>query len=467
MKLGALCLPLLASWALAQGALSGTLYAPEVEGYLIIACFPGGDGCDEARSGLAEITAIGGSAPFNIANLVAGQYLLIAWKDLNNNGEAEESELTALLMPSGEPLLVSPPSSKLELHVGAVQPAPPAAASGVPAELVGIWQQTRASASDYRNTYTGATFSATSGFSVQLKIRSDGSYYLAHYSSGVSNTCAFVSYFEQSVGSAQVQGGQLILHPTQRQLEVSDCSNSGTQQLANDPIVYAMALREAFDYNGLRGYELELTGGLYPLKLEVLHREPLMPGYQSAQPADFVPGSDPPYQELIGLWTPHPNSDTNFYNLQTGDFYLPAFDGTAPEYVRFTPDSYELARAWRNYNLEGVCKKDYLYYERGSPTFVITEDVGGQGDHFVGHVRFQAGEARLIVNIRDCGEDDGVRRYSLVPQTSYYRWIYRAESNWLTQIPEGFSLECAWEQSEWQFMLCDGSYPGRSLGRKE
>ena len=73
----------------------------------------------------------------------------------------------------------------------------------------------------------------------------------------------------------------------------------------------------------------------------------------------------------------------------------------------------------------------------------------------------------LIVNIRDCDEDDEVRRYSLVPQISYYRWIYRAESNWLTHIPEGFSLECAWERSEWQFMLCDGYYPGRSLGRKE
>ena len=463
-QLGVLCLTLIASWTLAQGALSGTLYAPEIRGYLVIACFPGGDGCDEARSSLVEITASGSSAPFNIPNLAAGQYLLIAWKDLNNNGEAEDNELTALLLPSGEPLLISPPSSNLELRVAAAQPA---AASTIPAELVGTWQQTRASASDYRNTYTGATFSATSGFSVQLKIRPDSSYYLAHYSSGVSNTCPFVSYFEQSVGSAQVQGGQLILHPTERQLEVSDCSNSGTQQLANDPIVYAMALREEFDYNGLRGYALELTGGPYPLELDILHREPLMPGYQSAQPADFVLGSDPPYQELIGLWTPHPGSDTNFYNPQTGDFYLPEYDGTAPEYVRFSPDSYELARAWRQYNVEGVCKKDYLYYERGTPTFVITENLGGQSTHVVGHARFQASEAHLIVNIRDCDEDDEVRRYSLVPQISYYRWIYRAESNWLTHIPEGFSLECAWERSEWQFMLCDGYYPGRSLGRKE
>lgn len=453
----------LGGWALAQGTLSGTLYAPEVRGYLVIACFPSGDGCDEVRSGLVEVTASGSSASFAIPNLAAGQYLLIAWKDGNQNGEAEEHELTVLLLPTGEPRLVSPPQSAIELRVTAV---PPAAPSAVPAELVGIWQQTRASAGDYRNTYTGATFAATSGFSVQLKIRSDGSYALAHYSAGVSNTCAFVSYLEQSVGSVRVQGDQLILQPTERRLEVSDCSNSGTQQLDTDPIVYAMALRETFDYNGLRGYELTLSGGPYPLQLEALHREPLMPGYQSPQPADFVLGSDPPYQELIGLWTPHAGSDTGFYNPQTGDFYLPAFDGTAPEYVRFTPGGYELARAWRNYNPQGVCKKDYLYYERGTPTFAITENVDGQGTHVIGHVRFQASEARLIVNIRDCDEDDGVRRYTLVPLTSYYRWIYLAESRGFG-IPEGLTLHCAWGLSEWQFMLCDGSYPGRSLLRRQ
>lgn len=66
----------------------------------------------------------------------------------------------------------------------------------VPEELVGIWQETRASGGDYTNNY-GEDFSATSGFSVQLRISEDGSYRWSHYAAGVAPNCAHVSYFDR------------------------------------------------------------------------------------------------------------------------------------------------------------------------------------------------------------------------------------------------------------------------------
>jgi hypothetical protein len=58
-------------------------------------------------------------------------------------------------------------------------------------------------------------------------------------------------------------------------------------------------------------------------------------------------------------------------------------------------------------------------------------------------------------------------RYNLVPQLSYYTWNYRPETDDITYIPEGLSIECAWEKSEWQFMFCDGyGFSGTSYGRK-
>ena len=68
-----------------------------------------------------------------------------------------------------------------------------------------------------------------------------------------------------------------------------------------------------------------------------------------------------------------------------------------------------------------------------------------------------ASDARLVVNLRDCGGDDGATLYTLTPQTSYYAWIYRAASNWLVSLPATLSLQCPWEMSEWQFMVCEGA----------
>lgn len=323
------------------------------------------------------------------------------------------------------------------------------AQGAVPAELVGIWQETRASAGDYTNGF-GEDFSITSGFSVQLKIAANGSYYFAHFASGASQTCRDVSYFDQSVGVAKLDGDTLTLMPSERRLDVTDCSNTGSVDVPLDPIPLTIGIKDAFHYyGGLRTYSMHVEGGPHPLDLTLLVRPPLEDPEQPAQPSDFMLGADPPYQELQGLWAPSSGSDTTFIDPASGEYYFPELNGSPHQWIRFTGDNYEAASALSAMNAEGVCKLDGIYYETGSALLQVTEDVGGQGNHFVGHMRLDAAGAVLILRVRECGDDDATYTYELPPFQSYYRFLL------FTEDPVIFSLDCgAFPQSEWQPMLC-------------
>lgn len=468
MRVLALISVLLLGAALAQGSISGTLFAPDTQGYVVIACYPSADaGCDEVLSGVTQLAGSGRRQAFRIDGLAEGAYMLVAWRDANGNGDSEESELSVLLGADGQPVLLRPPMQGVQFRLNAgtasqpaaPQPSPPATQGAVPADLVGVWQQTRASAGDYRNLVTGYEFTATSGFSAQLVIGADAGYYMAYYSSGYQTGCAVpVSYFEQSRGAARWEGARLVLQPVEHRLDVNGCTNPGTHDLGTDPIVYGATFTEGFDYSGLRSYTLTLDGGPHPLELDLLHHEPLMPGYQPEQPADFVLGDVAVYREFVGTWAYSEGSRLDFYDPRTGAYYLPEFDGTGHEWLRFGETDYELARAWRDYNLEGVCKKSYVYYERGTPTMAVTEAPQTEGGDILGHLRLRAAEAKLIVDIHDCEGYDQTLRYDLIPQTSYYTWRYRPETNYLVHIPEGLTLQCPWPRAEWQFMVCDEEY---------
>jgi hypothetical protein len=332
----------------------------------------------------------------------------------------------------------------------------------VPPELVGIWQQTRASAGEYMNGY-GENFTITSGFSVQLKINEKGEYYLAHLASGKSNTCGVVDYFDQSVGTATLDGTTLILQPQERTLEVVDCVSSGVRQLATDPMVFTVGLEESEHYyGGLRTYVLNVSGGPHTFELTLLHREPSYTPVEAAQAADFVLGVDPPYNELQGLWVAADGTDANFYDPATSAFSFPELNGSPHQWLRFDGTGYEAAVALQNTNSEGACKSDVIYYEQGSALFGNLEDVSGQGSHFVGHTRFEATRADLIVSIRDCNQDDEVFGYSVTPLKSYFRFIYFSTA----APPERLTLQCNYfAQSEWQSLLCTD--PQRSFSRRE
>lgn len=363
-------------------------------------------------------------------------------EDAGGKGQVDDSDDAGL--SSTDPVSLDAGEAEVEVPVGSV-----------PSELAGIWQVTRSSGGDYTNQF-GQDFSATSGFSVQLKITADGQYYLAHYASGVSNDCAFVSQFDQSVGSAELSGNTLTLRPVERRIDIQDCDNTGSFDVELEPLVLTIGLAEGRQfYGGMRSYEMSVEGLSHPVVLTSLFRSPTTyEPIQPDQPADFVVGSEPPYNELQGLWAPSANSDVNFYDPETGDYYLPELNGAPHQWLRFNGQYYEGAVALQNVNSEGVCKLDLIYYERGQALFEILEDVGGQGSHFVGHTVFVAEDSRLIANIRECDEDDGSYGYTLPPLTSFFRWIYFSQDN----PPESFDLVCDFPMSEWQSLLCgDGS----------
>jgi hypothetical protein len=462
-------LVLVSSIVHAQSALVGELHAAEVSGYVVIACAPHPiDGCDEARSGFTVIDAAGARAQWRIDGLDAGPFLVLAWRDTDGDGEAQDHEFTLLTDADGEPSLVTPPATALLIRsadapttaatapAASATPVTGAAALAIPEELVGIWQQTSAAAGDYRDVVTGSTFSMTSGFSALLKLRADGSYLFQLYSSGVAPDCGFVSSLDTSTGTASFEQGALVLWPDQRVIENQRCDRSATHTLGPEPIVLSARLTEGFDADHHRTWRLELDGAPIPLSVTLLHRPPAAQPPRPPLPVDFVAGATPPLEGMRGVWSSHHHSDLGFFDPSSNAWYLPEFNGAKHLWVRFWGDGYDLARAWRNYAFgQGVCGKDYVYYERGRADLAVLQDLGEGG--YAGHGRFGAVDARLIVNIRDCGSDTGATVYTLTPQTSYYAWTYRPASTWLATLPATLSLQCPWAMSEWQFMVCDGS----------
>jgi hypothetical protein len=195
---------------------------------------------------------------------------------------------------------------------------------------------------------------------------------------------------------------------------------------------------------------MHVEGGPQPFDLKLLVRPPLANPDQPAQPADFSLGTEPPFQELQGLWVPASGTDTGFFNPENGEFYFPELNGSPHQYLRFAGDAYEAAVALQNTNAEGVCKADIIYYEQGKALLQVLEDVGGQGSHFIGHMRFEATAARLIERVRECDQDDAVYQYDLPGQLSYYGWSYFTPSD----LPEMFTVQCKFPFSEWQSTLC-------------
>lgn len=152
----------------------GTLYAPEVNGFSIIACAIDAvaQDCDTSRVVTHEIAHGGVSAAFRLELPDASDYLLIAWQDVNANGALEEGgpDLIAYWRDAaGEIAFVSPPADDLVLRVGA------AASPVSPGAIVGTWSSAHGSAVAYFDAATGSYMPAT-GSGVEFTFNSDGTY---------------------------------------------------------------------------------------------------------------------------------------------------------------------------------------------------------------------------------------------------------------------------------------------------
>jgi hypothetical protein len=125
---------LFASFAFAQGTISGTLYTNDVKGLFVIACLldVASSDCNYQKS---LYIAVNPDGSYALSNLEPGQYLVIAWRDTNSSGQMEqEDEIVYYHNASGQALVVSPPASGIDFQLGR-NPLP------IPTEdqLIGKW----------------------------------------------------------------------------------------------------------------------------------------------------------------------------------------------------------------------------------------------------------------------------------------------------------------------------------------
>ncbi len=107
-----------------DNSISGTVFAPagsSVAGTTsVIACYYVDDPdilCDETLSAIVELQS-GSSIPYTVDDLQTGQYLMVAFADVDGNGSVEDAGDFAGAYPSATiPELVSPPATGVDIQI--------------------------------------------------------------------------------------------------------------------------------------------------------------------------------------------------------------------------------------------------------------------------------------------------------------------------------------------------------------
>jgi serine protease len=98
-------------------SLGQTIQGGTVRGSYVIALYydPSQDAFDQSRSKYVQIGQDGRQAPFNLSGLVAGQYVLVGFKDMDGNGEVSSPDYLGIYQDSQGNFLVTPGRSGLSL----------------------------------------------------------------------------------------------------------------------------------------------------------------------------------------------------------------------------------------------------------------------------------------------------------------------------------------------------------------
>jgi hypothetical protein len=163
--------------AFGQSTISGTLYANNVIGFIIIGCLldSSTQDCNYDQSPYTEITQSGTSSAYTLRDAPAGQYLIIAWKDTNANGNLDEDadEIGYYVSSDGQPGLITPPMQQVDIWVE-LQPMP-AASQGSSQHLVGSWSN-YGNLSQYLNNTTTTQLNLESSVARTFVFNADGTY---------------------------------------------------------------------------------------------------------------------------------------------------------------------------------------------------------------------------------------------------------------------------------------------------
>lgn len=128
--------------AAAQHAVRGTVYAPpgdEVHGTLVVACHAPSGACDSGspRSRAVRIDTLGPSAPFVLHDLAREPYMIVALRDVNEDGREDGGDWSGHYTLDGDrAALLTPPAEGVVVRMRRGAPAPgelePPAAPGLP-----------------------------------------------------------------------------------------------------------------------------------------------------------------------------------------------------------------------------------------------------------------------------------------------------------------------------------------------
>jgi hypothetical protein len=213
---------------LAQGTISGTVYANDVNGVIVLACplGPTLQDCDFQKSQYTQIQRSGASASYSVTNLEVGQYLVLAWRDTNSSGNLEEGqdEIAFYATSDGQPSYLTPPMQNIDLYLAVTVVTDPATPTNPltinpltsqpvsqPAEisLLGTWEDVGSSGIDFVDA-SGNYVGDGGGDADSFEFRADGSFTRASYTkSCLYSSCLTV--FQYDEGTYTLNGSQFTL----------------------------------------------------------------------------------------------------------------------------------------------------------------------------------------------------------------------------------------------------------------
>jgi serine protease len=104
---------------------------PTLQNTLIGACFYDPVVlCDSAKTKELTLSSTQTSAPYQFTNLAAGEYILLGWKDVNNNNDPDEGDYLGVYLENDDIGLVKPSRSGINFPIELVQETPNQAQEG-------------------------------------------------------------------------------------------------------------------------------------------------------------------------------------------------------------------------------------------------------------------------------------------------------------------------------------------------
>jgi hypothetical protein len=232
-----------------SGSIQGTVYAlpgSTVSSAVVIACVVVNDTCSETLSKVGVVQGAGSSGKYQLENLGADSYLLLAWRDLNGTSDLDAGDEVGVYSQNGKVVLVKAPASSIDMRLkaftgdadallGSAEVASqPQAAPQASGTLLGDWS-TVDILPDSNNSDTGRYVGSNNSFTT-AKFDARGGYELTEYIYITTSTGCSNWIFITTGGTYSLAAQQLSFAPkTSNQINHSGCFPATSYKRKNDP----------------------------------------------------------------------------------------------------------------------------------------------------------------------------------------------------------------------------------------